>query len=324
MSSERLPCLIVGSSGQDGRLLSELCEREGNRVVRLSRQSLIWPDGREGGSVDLLDAQAVRSLMKQVGDSEIYYLPTFHHASEEQQPGPATLFRQSQRVHVDGLLNFLEGMRLDAPGSRLFYAASSRVFREDVAVKLNEESRKEPVEPYGITKLMGVEVCDYYRETLGLYAASGFLFNHESKFRSPLFLSMKVAQAAARASRGMSVDLVLGDLQAVTDWGFAPDFVRAMRAMLGIHVPRNFVVATGERHTVQDFVEIAFSHVNLDWRGYVRQEKGGARSQGVRIGDSSALRRETGWQPSVSFREMVGLLVDAAARRLDRDDKIFD
>ena len=301
MTGSANPALIVGAHGQDGRLLGEQLERAARRVVRLGRND-----------IDLLDPAAVAALLKTHQPEEVYYLAAHHHSSQDPLGGDeALLFRASFDVHVVGLLNFLDGMRLHAPRTRIFYAASSHVFGESESALQNEQTPLVPAGVYGITKTAGMHCCRYYREAHGLFAATGILYNHESAYRRPNFVSQRIIQGVRAIGAGRADSLVLGDLSARVDWGYAPDYVDAMRRILALPEADDFVVATGESHSVREFVEIAFEAAGLDWRSHVAEDSGRITRQ-IRglTGDASKLRAFTGWQPSVTFRQMVKLLLD--------------
>lgn len=294
--------VIVGAYGQDGRLLGELLERAGQPLVRLGR-----------GDVDLLDRTQIEALVRRHQPREIYYLAAHHHAAEDPLgDDDAVLFRTSLEVNVTGLVHFLEAIRSCAPHTRLVYAASSHIFGRSELPMQNEQTPFQPICIYGITKTAGVHCCRYYRQTHGLFAASGILYNHESPYRSPAFVSQKIIRGALAIAAGEQDHLVLGDLTARIDWGYAPDFVDALRRILALPAADDIIVATGESHSVQEFVEIAFAATGLDWRRHVRENAGQLTKQRRTLtGDASRLRAATGWQPSVSFPQMVQLLLDA-------------
>lgn len=298
--------VIVGAAGQDGRLLSRRLEERGDTLLRIGRRAA---DGVE--TLDLLDATAVQKAVEVFGPNEIYYLPAFHQSSEDRERlTPTDLWQKSFDTHVAGAIHFLEAIRSSMPAARLFYAGSCLVFGPFAPSPQDEQTPFSPATIYGITKAAGVECCRFYRREHGLFAATGLLYNHESQFRPSSFLSQKVATAAREIKAGRRSELVLGDLSAETDWGYAPDYADAMTRILQAGQADDWIVATGKPHTVQDFVEAAFAAVGLDWRPYVREEKAILRSRrGRLVGNPTKLMRETGWAPSVSFKEMVGLMV---------------
>lgn len=315
--------IIVGVNGQDGRILDERLRQDGCAVFGIAR-----------GGIDITDRAQVRALVAEWKPDRVFYLAAFHHAAQESAGADgAELFEKSHAVHVRGAVNFLEAIREASPATRLFYAASALVFGEPPTERQDERTPLNPRCLYGITKTAGMHCCRFYRETHGVFAAAGILYNHESRFRPEKFVSQKIARAAVAIAKRVEAappplvgveaappplradgKLILGDLSAQTDWGYAPDFVEAMVRSLALERAEDFVVATGEAHTVREFVEIAFARLGLDWREHVEENPALLhRRRPMMIGDASRLRTATGWRPSVTFREMVESLVDAGA-----------
>jgi GDPmannose 4,6-dehydratase len=295
--------LVIGAGGQDGRLLTEKLSADGIRIVGVRR-----------GILDLSDGAAVRRFIAAEQPDEIYYLAAYHHSSQDKAVEPAGLFRASFAVHVDGLVNVLEAMRLEAPQSRLFYAASSHVFGSQPPTPVQDEST--PLNPdnvYGVTKTAGVHACRYYRADHGVFASVGYLYNHESRYRRPEFVTTKIIRAAIDIQRGWRGKLILGDLSAQVDWGYAPDYVDAMSRILRLNRADDFVIATGETHSVQEFAQLAFAGVGLDWREHVEENPGiiTKRKLGL-VGNPAKLRAAAGWSPTVTFDQMIRKLLDAA------------
>ncbi len=295
--------LVIGAGGQDGRLLTEQLTAAGWRVSGLLRTR---------GDAILADAKLTRDQVVSVNPQHIYYLAGHHHSSQDEPPEPAELFRASFAAHVDGLVNVLEAMRLVVPQARLFYGASSHVFGSQPATPVQDEST--PLNPdnvYGISKAAGVHACRLYRNDHGVFASAGYLYNHESPYRRPEFVTTKIIRAAIDISRGKRDLLVLGDLSAQVDWGWAPDYVDAMTRILNLERPDDFIIATGEPHTVGDFAQIAFATVGLDWREHVEENPGiiTKRKLGL-VGNPAKLKAATGWSPTVTFEQMVRKLVE--------------
>ena len=298
--------LVIGAGGQDGRLVTEQLSAAGWRVSGLERAR---------GDEILPDAKATRDYVLSINPQHIYYLAGYHHSSQDKPPEPAELFRASFAAHVDDLVNVLDAMRVVAPHARLFYAASSHVFGSQPAAPVQDEST--PLNPdnvYGISKAAGVHACRLYRNDHGVFASVGFLYNHESPYRRPEFVTSKIIRAAIDISRGKRDLLVLGDLSAQVDWGWAPDYVDAMTRILQLDRPEDFVIATGEPHTVGEFAQIAFAGVGLDWREHVEENPGiiTKRKLGL-IGNPAKLKAATGWSPTVTFEGMIRKLLEAAA-----------
>lgn len=306
--------LIVGDRGQDGRILFEQRSKSGAVVgidvagLRTAGlQGLDLPSG-----VDIQDEAQIAELCAGFVPEEVYYLAARHHSSEE-HPDEATELRECTRVHLLGFVSVLEAVRKRAPGCRVFYASSSHTFGHPTTPTQNESTPFSPRNPYAVTKVAGAHTCRLYRERYGMHVSVGILYNHESPFRGPLFASQRIARGARQAARDAEFRLKLGSLSAAVDWGYAPDFVDAMVRIVAQDRPDDYVVATGEPHTVRDFVEAAFGFVGLDWHAHVEESQAvAATSHGTLVGDASKLRTRTGWAPTVTFEQMVGILVAAA------------
>ncbi len=305
--------LIVGAGGQDGRLLGQLLLQR-SYVVRGWTRTASPPLADDCAAIDLLDPVAVEADLRTIRPDEIYYLAAFHHSTEDcVELSAAELLRRSFDVHVNGLLNVLQAIKTSGAASRLFYAASSHVFGRPTAELQDEETPFLPHSAYGISKAAGVQCCRFFREQEGVFATSGFLFNHESSLRKPSFLSQKIVRGALRARTDRSFQLTLGDLDARVDWGYAPDYVDAMSRILRLPEPGDFVIASGETHSVREFAEIAFDAVGRDWRCHVATDASLLKkSPQMLCGDAAKLRAATGWSPTVSFEEMVRVLVSGA------------
>jgi GDPmannose 4,6-dehydratase len=221
-----------------------------------------------------------------------------------------------------GVTRMLEAIRQVDPSIRFYQASSSEMFGKVRETPQKETTPFHPRSPYGVAKAYGHFLTVNYRESYDLFAVSGILFNHESPRRGREFVTRKVTEAAARIKLGLSDKLQLGNLDAMRDWGFAGDYVRAMWLMLQQDEARDYVVATGEAHTVRELCEVAFGHVNLDYQDYVVTDKSLIRPAEVEmlLGDASRAREELGWEPKVGFQELVEMMVDADLKRHRRDD----
>lgn len=293
--------IIVGSGGQDGQLLHSHLLGLGYTVIGLTRHN-----------IDILNTNAVSTLVSDSQPAEIYYLAAYHHSSEDQVPDDVTVFGKSFNTHVSGLINFLSAIAEHSPSSRLFYASSSLIFGNSQGEIQTERSALNPANPYAISKVAGMMVCRFYRAERNVFASSGILYNHESPLRSPRFVTRKIVQSAVNIYRTGSGKLRLGDIDAIVDWGYAPDYVDAIHKVLQTDAPRDFIVATGNGHSVREFVSLAFSLLRLDYREYVVSDPDLlSRSSPSRLGDSSLLREKTGWKPKTSFEEMVAILINA-------------
>ena len=294
--------LVIGAGGQDGTLLTASLAGRGWRV-----------DGVTRGELNLCSAACVKDALSREYD-HVYYLAAHHHSSQDSTAtGESELFKHSSEIHVEGLFTFLDGIRTASPSTKLFYAASSLVFGSPNQDPQNESTPFDPLCIYGITKTTGIHLCRYFREKHGIFASVGILFNHESPLRQRKFVIPKILHSAIAISRGSKEKLHLGDLSARVDWGYAPDYVDAMHRILCLDRPDDFAVATGETHSVQEVVEIAFDHLGLDWREHVVESPSIlTRRRTALRGDSSKLRQATGWQPSLAFQPMILRLLEAA------------
>lgn len=295
--------LIVGSAGQDGTLLTAHLRDRGYVVHGVTRPSFA-----------IGDAVSVANLVGELQPAEIYYLAAFHHSSQDAPIDPLGLFERSVTVHVTALVHFLDAIRTRAPRARLFYAASSLIFGEVAESPQTESTPIAPTCAYGITKAAGLHICRHYRRTYGVHASTGILYNHESPLRHAKFVSKKIVTAARAIQRGTLDTLVLGDLSARVDMGYAPEYVDAMHRIVALDTPDDFIVATGEHHSIQELVEEAFGELGLDWRRHVREDRALiTRTAPLRVGDPSKLTRATGWRATTRFAELARILVRATA-----------
>jgi len=308
--------LITGIGGQDGSYLSESLVERGYEVAgivpRADARYAHLAGGVELLHVDLLDQDALTGVLRERRPTEVYNLasPSFVPKSWEQP----VLTAEFAAVGVTALL---EAIRAVDPSIRMYQASSSEIFGEPGEMPQTETTPLHPVTPYGVAKAYGHFIVGSYRRRYGLHASCGILYNHESPRRPTDFLPSKVAHAAAAISLGRERELAVGDLHAQRDWGYAQDYVEAMRLMLQQDEPGDYIVATGELHTVEELIEVAFAHVGLDWREHVRVDeslmRGTAELHGL-VGDASKARRVLGWEPRVGFGDLVRLLVDAALK----------
>jgi GDPmannose 4,6-dehydratase len=315
--------LITGITGQDGSYLAELLLEKGYKVYGLVRRSSTVTferiqhiqDRLELLSGDLTDQNSLFYALEESRPDEVYNLAA--------QSFVQTSWTQpvlTGDVTGLGVTRMLEAIRIFDRERRIrFYqASSSEMFGKVQAVPQDENTHFYPRSPYGVAKVYGHWATVNYRESYGMYAVSGILFNHESPRRGLEFVTRKVTDGAARIKLGLATELRLGNLDAQRDWGFAGDYVRAMHLMLQPDQPDDYVVATGETHTVQRLVELAFGAVGLDWREHVSLDPRFMRPAEVDllVGDPSKAKRELGWEPEVGFEALVTMMVDADLERL--------
>jgi GDPmannose 4,6-dehydratase len=313
--------LITGVGGQDGSYLAELLLDQGYAVTGLVRPaSGPYPnlepilDRLELVEADLLDQASLVAALRAAGPSEVYNLasPSFVPASWERPV-------ETAEFAAVGATSLLEAIRAVDPSIRFYQSSSSEIFGEPRETPQTEETPPAPVTPYGVAKAYAHFIVHSYRRRYGLYACSGILYNHESPRRPLDFLPRKVAHGAAAISLGRERDLVLGNLDARRDWGYAGDYVRAMWLMLKQDDPEDYVIASGRDHSVRELVQCAFDHVGLDWEEHVRVdpalERGTAELHRL-VGNPEKARATLGWQPEVDFTQLVHLLVEADLQRL--------
>jgi GDPmannose 4,6-dehydratase len=314
--------IISGITGQDGSYLAEWLLEQGYEVHGIVRRASTENFERISHltarlhlhQADLLDQLSLIDVLQRVRPQEVYNLAAMSFVPTSwQQPVLTGEFT------AIGVTRMLEAVRLlDPKGIRFYQASSSEMFGKVRETPQKETTPFYPRSPYGVAKVYGHYITVNYRESYGIFCCSGILFNHESERRGLEFVTRKVTDGAARIKLGLAKELRLGNLEARRDWGFAGDYVRAMWMMLQQERPDDYVIATGESHTVQDLVEISFAHVGLDWRNYVVQDPSFMRPAEVDllIGDASKARRQLGWQPRVGFQELVHRMVDADLERL--------
>ncbi len=306
--------LIVGCEGQDGQYLTAHLGQLDYQVTGVARDCL-YVDGKYGGpAIDICDGQAMGELIASFEPDEIYHLAAHHHSSDEDAGDEGALFRLSFATHVDALLVLLEAMRKSAPQARLFYAASSLVFGEPSQSPQNEETPISPVCAYGITKAAGLQLCRYYRQTHGLFCATGILYTHESPRRPASFISRRIVQTAIAIAEGKADKLVLGDPKAVIDWGYAPDYVNAMHRVLQLDDAEDFIVASGKARRVREFIDAVFAAIDIPSAGHIHEDASLFVRKPRRVplvGDYSKLSTATGWRPQRDLEDIAQLMVDA-------------
>lgn len=285
---------------------------EGWKILGIGHDSVRATESAPG-QIDITASDDVFQTVERWQPQAVFYLAAVHGSSEQTRSlRDDRLFELSLRVHVQSAVNFLEALSKLCHNASFFYAASSHVFGDVESEVQDETTPFKPSSVYGITKAAGVHACRYYRARGNVRASAGFLYNHESSLRQDQFVSRRIVKAAVDISRGRRNELVLGRLDSRTDWGYAPDFVDAMIRIVELPDACDYVIATGEAHTVQEFVDIAFSSLGLDWRNHVREDASLLTSASpTRVGNSGLLRRRTGWRPTLSFEQMVRKLVEA-------------
>lgn len=315
--------LITGITGQDGSYLAELLLSKGYRVIGVARRSSTVTYERIEHLLDditvvqgdLHDQGSLLSLLEEYEPTEVYNL-----AAQSFVPTSWNQPALTGEITALGVTRILEAIRFVNPKIRFYQASSSEMFGRVLEVPQREETPFYPRSPYGVAKVYGHWITVNYRESFGMFASSGILFNHESPRRGLEFVTRKISNAVARIKLGSAKELRLGNLEAQRDWGFAGDYVDAMWRMLQQKEPGSFVIGMGETHSVREFCEIAFGHVDLDYNDYVVQDERFYRPAEVDllISDPSRARSILGWEPSVSFKELVIMMVEADLERQRR------
>jgi GDPmannose 4,6-dehydratase len=314
--------LITGITGQDGSYLAELLLEKGYRVCGMVRPVSTDSlqrirhlcDRIEVFQADMLDQNSIVEMLKSVQPDEVYNLAAQSFVAVSWSQALVT-----GEITAMGVTRILDSIRQVCPKARFYQASSSEMFGKVRDVPQSETTAFYPRSPYGTAKAYGHYMTVVYRESYGLFACSGILFNHESPRRGLNFVTRKITNAVARIKLGLDSQLRLGNLQAKRDWGFARDYVRAMWLMLQQDQPDDYVVGMGEMHTVQEFAEIAFNHVGLRWSDHVVEDPSFYRPADVEElkADSSKARRVLGWEPELRFRDLVALMVDEDLKNLN-------
>jgi GDPmannose 4,6-dehydratase len=316
--------LITGITGQDGSYLAELLLGKGYEVHGLVRRSSTDPYDRISHlrervvllSGDLSDQSSLVDAVEEAQPDEVYNLAAQSFVGDSWKEAVYT-----GDVDALGVTRLLEAIRRVTPGARFYQASSSEMFGKVYEVPQSEMTPFHPRSPYGVAKVYGYYMTLNYRESFQMHASNGILFNHESPRRGFEFVTRKITDAVARIHAGLTDEVRLGNLDAKRDWGFAGDYVDAMWRILQNDAPGDYVIATGETHTVREFCEAAFCHVGLDLEQYVKVDPRFMRPAEVEllIGDSAKAKAELGWEPTVGFRELVEMMVDADVERVRKE-----
>jgi GDPmannose 4,6-dehydratase len=319
MSTQKT-AFITGVTGQDGSYLAKLLLDKGYRVIGMKRRtSLITTDRLDDIEIfnhpnfkleygNMTDSSSMYTLLMKYKPDEIYNLAAQSHVRVSFEVPEETL-----DVVGGGTLKLLEAYRLICPQARFYQASSSEMYGDNINVPQNEETRMTPASPYAAAKLYAHNLCRNYRESYGLHISSGILFNHESPVRGETFVTRKITLAAANIKLGKQETLYLGNLDAKRDWGFAGDYVEAMWLMLQQPKGDDFVISTGETHTVSEFLQVVFEHAGLDINKHVKNDTRLYRPHEVPIllGDSSKAERVLGWKPKTTFKDLAHMMYDA-------------
>ncbi|MHB1361815.1 MAG: GDP-mannose 4,6-dehydratase [Thermoleophilia bacterium] len=307
--------LITGITGQDGSYLAEFLLEKDYKVFGMVRRSstenferiALIRDRVKLIQADLLDQMSLISIIAESQPDEIYNL-----AAQSFVPTSWTKPVLTAQFTALGVTRMLEAMRLTKPDARFYQASSSEMFGKVAETPQTENTPFHPRSPYGVAKVYGHFITVNYRESYDLYACSGILFNHESPRRGREFVTRKVTDGVARIKLGLADEIRLGNLDAKRDWGYAEDYVRMMWMMLQQDQPDDYVICSGKTHSVEELVQIAFDHVGLNWKDYVKIDQRFVRPAEVDllIGDAAKAKEKLGWVPQVSFKQMIEMMID--------------
>jgi len=331
--AQKKVALITGITGQDGSYLTELLLKKGYVVYGLIRRSSsfntgridhIYQDPHESNPRlrlvygDLNDASSLNRIIKTIKPQEVYNLGAQSHVKVSFEVPEYTA-----EVVAVGTTRLLEAIRDSGIKTKFYQASSSEMFGKVQETPQKETTPFYPRSPYGAAKVYGYWMTVNYREAYNIFACNGILFNHESPRRGETFVTRKITMGLARIKQGLQEKLFLGNLDAKRDWGFAGDYVEAMWLMLQQNKPDDYVIATGETHSVREFLEAAFDYARMDWRKYVAIDKRYFRPTevDVLIGDSRKARKKLGWKPKVNFKQLVRMMVDADMELVERQIK---
>jgi GDPmannose 4,6-dehydratase len=311
--------LITGVSGQDGWYLSQLLQKRGDRVIGTVLEEMPATSGASGSTsageretLDVADADRVAELLARTQPDEIYHLAAQSHVGASWENAVDTI-----RANALGTACLLDAVRRIVPNARVVVAGSCEIFGRALETPQRETTTPNPVSPYGASKLLAQQLTAMFRERYAVHASTAILFNHESPRRPAAFVTQKIALGAAAVAEGRASELVLGNLESRRDWGFAADYVDAMSRMLQLDAPEDLVIGTGESRSVRDFCQAAFQHVGLDYREVVRVDPALFRpiDAPALVADAARARARLGWTPSISFEQLVGMMVDAGLER---------
>jgi GDPmannose 4,6-dehydratase len=327
--------LITGITGQDGYYLSKLLLESGYEVHGTIRRSSSFNTGRIDSLIskysedeklnlhfsDLLDASSISNLIDKIEPDEIYNLGAQSHVAVSFSNPLYT-----SQTSVIGPITLLEAVKNSKQDIKYYQASSSEMFGGVNSSVLDEKSLFYPKSPYAAGKMFAHNMSKIYRESYGIFAANGILFNHESPLRGETFVTRKITKAVGRIAHNLQSKLTLGNLDASRDWGYAGDYVEAMFKIMQHGVADDWVVATGETHTVREFVQKAFRHVNLDWEKFVTTDKKYERPNEVEhlLGDASKIKKKLLWEPKVGFDELVILMVDSDLKSAEREKTLIE
>ena len=310
--------IIIGSSGQDGTLLSEYLKLKKYNIIKIFNSKSLKKNFKTENNFNILDYNSMKKLFKNVSKPEVYYLAAYHHSSEQNssKKGAYDLFNKSLDIHVKGLINVLDVILNENKNSKLFYASSSLVFSGNNNQFHNEKSPLNPIGAYAITKSTGNMIVREFRERYGVFCSTGILSNHESGLRSQTFLTRRIIETAYRISKGSKEKCKIGNLNAQVDWGLAYDYVKIFNKILQLKEPQDFIIASGKLSKVQDFVSEVFNYFGLDWKNHVVTSKTALfRNTRPQSGNIQKLKKYIDINTKYKLSKFVSLLIKDVLKR---------
>ena len=309
--------LITGIAGQDGTYLYKYLMSQSYSISGVDISSFAEKNVDFIENINICDFNDVIKLINKVAPQEIYHLAAYHGSSEDKIEDELDLFEKSYDINILSTLNILEAIRKYSPQIKLFCAASSQLFGPPVEPMQDEFTPFNPSNIYGITKHTSTKLCHYYRNKYKLFASVGILYAHESPLRGSNFVSKKIIVGSVAIKYNKQKELILGNLESEMDWGYAGDYVVAMHKILQLRKPDDFIISSGKKHTVRDFVEIVFDYLNLDLKKYivVNNDLLTSKDKFSVLGDNRKLINFTGWYPTIDFRQLVIMMIEAEIKK---------
>ena len=300
--------IILGSSGQDGTILYNKLETLGYNIVGLTKnKSTSTLTDYDSLDFNITNEQDIYQLIKEFKPTQVYHLSAYQHSSSEIiKDKECDIFNNSFEINTKSLQIMLESLSLFSKDTSLFYAASSSIYANSDTDIQTEETPYSPIDYYGISKVAGIHLCEYYRKNADLNIAVGIMYNHESIYRKRKFVSYKIIKHALEIANNKRDELILGNLEAKVDWGSAKDYVDAMHLLAKNNISDNFIIASGTMHSVEDFVSIVFDHLGLNHREYVRVNSNLIQKNNRNLcGDISKIKNTINWEPKIKFKDMI-------------------
>ncbi|MBI3501279.1 MAG: GDP-mannose 4,6-dehydratase [Bacteroidetes bacterium] len=309
--------IIVGHTGQDGTYLYNLLKEKKYSLIGISGSSVSSEGSLAFNKVDICNPKQVSPVIKNFLPDEIYFLAAVHQSSADKEIEDGELFQKSCDVNVKAYINFLESVRLNSPKTKIFYAASSHIFGSPANFPQDENTPINPNCVYGITKTAGFHASHFYRESHSIFASVGIFYNHESPLRESKYVSKKIVETAVAIKKNKKSELELGNIESQIDWGYAPDYMEAAYQMMQINHPDDFVISSGELHSIKNFVEAVFTYLELDWKKYIKINPLLITKKQKKnlFGNNNKICEVAGWKPKVNFNSMVKILVDEELKK---------